>query len=100
MWRLFELGRDPIKKPMEIINAFVDPIVRIAMAGRQANIDLKERTFLDHLINSTQGSKCSMPVLEASDPRADTKIIRDELLNMLLAARDTVRTRTRHRSTD
>ncbi|KIJ25685.1 hypothetical protein M422DRAFT_236883 [Sphaerobolus stellatus SS14] len=72
-WRFFEWGEDPTKEPMRIINAFVDPIMKQGMQAAAVDKPMEEKTFLEHLVDSV----------------SDIKIVRDELLNVLLASRDT-----------
>ncbi|KAF8575554.1 cytochrome P450 monooxygenase pc-3 [Ramaria rubella] len=72
-WRIFDLGRDPTKKHMKRIHSFVEPIIQNAFLSRGAEIRLQERSFLEYLVKSN----------------SDVKLVRDELLNLLLAARDT-----------
>ncbi|KAF8514030.1 cytochrome P450 [Gautieria morchelliformis] len=72
-WRFFEVGRDPARKPMKDIHAFIEPIIQNALFRLDTDVDLEEHTFLDHLVKSN----------------SDIPMVRDELLNLLLAARDT-----------
>ncbi|KAH7904253.1 cytochrome P450 [Hygrophoropsis aurantiaca] len=85
-WRLFEFGSDRIKKHMNICYQFIDPILKEALQKKKDtkklagnNADAKERevnegeTLLDHLVNYTE----------------DPVVIRDEILNIMIAGRDT-----------
>jgi hypothetical protein len=40
---------------MKVIYAFVDPIIQNALLSRETSLDIDERTFLDHLVQSTSG---------------------------------------------
>ncbi|KIY44375.1 cytochrome P450 monooxygenase pc-3 [Fistulina hepatica ATCC 64428] len=86
-WPLFELFHDKVKQHSEIVDRYIDPIVREALARKREQGGLlvgqeKERevedgeTLLDHLVNCTD----------------DMHVIRDETLNILIAGRDTTAT--------
>ncbi|KAF8577258.1 cytochrome P450 [Ramaria rubella] len=74
-WRLKEFFRDKTKDNMVIIRGFIDPIVEAAMRKRnnRSGIDKHEVSLLDHLVNVTD----------------DLNVIADEVLNIMLAGRDT-----------
>ncbi|KAG8996915.1 hypothetical protein FRB94_011016 [Tulasnella sp. JGI-2019a] len=82
-WPLFEFWDDEVKRHMEPIYSYIEPIVQRALDEGAANGTLQGRdteegpedheTLLDHLVSVTR----------------DRNIIRGELLNILLAARDT-----------
>ncbi|KAJ7648628.1 cytochrome P450 monooxygenase pc-1 [Mycena polygramma] len=79
IWPLFEIFGDKTAAPMRIISEYLDPVIHAAMekkrlAGPQEkDDDSEELSLLDDLLNTT------------SDPR----VLKDEMLNMLLAGRDT-----------
>ncbi|KAF8556689.1 cytochrome P450 monooxygenase CYP63 [Imleria badia] len=78
IWPVFELLDDKTSPYVETIRQWVDPLVHQILeekASKQAGINgnLEEKTFLQHLADSTD----------------DVGMIRDQLLNILLAARDT-----------
>ncbi|KXN82490.1 Cytochrome P450 52E2, partial [Leucoagaricus sp. SymC.cos] len=80
LWPLAELFGDRNRQHAEVIREWLDPLVKKALEekGRFDNGDsiespVGDKTFLQHLADSTEN-----PV-----------IIRDQLLNMLLASRDT-----------
>ncbi|KAF9563357.1 cytochrome P450 monooxygenase pc-3 [Agrocybe pediades] len=88
-WPLAEFWKDKVKEQMVVINSFIDPILRAAVerkrasggtnAGEKVGVNEKDRevkdgeSLLDHLINYTE----------------DETVLRDEILNILLAGRDT-----------
>jgi cytochrome P450 len=79
-WPLFELLRDPTTEPMKVVNEFLEPILKDAIAKQQASQglsnadkDAEDETLLDHLVRQT----------------TDIKILKDQTLNILLAGRDT-----------
>ncbi|QRV93078.1 cytochrome P450 family protein [Ceratobasidium sp. AG-Ba] len=76
LWPLFEIREDKTEQSMRVINAFTDPILeeRLRMK-REGKLKDKEEgdTFLDHLVGCTD----------------DEVVIKDELLNILIAGRDT-----------
>lgn len=84
VWPLAEIFHTKTDKPMKIINSYLDPIMRDALERHrlepksEKNIeDVGEGdTLLDHLVKQTD----------------DTKILKDEILNILIAGRDTVST--------
>ncbi|KAJ7106613.1 cytochrome P450 [Mycena epipterygia] len=90
-WPLAEFWTDRLAKPMSVVRGFLDPILRDAVAKKQAaqarlGEDAKNsaemgaerevqegETLLDHLVNYTE----------------DHTILRDEILNISVAGRDT-----------
>ncbi|KAI9463428.1 cytochrome P450 [Boletus coccyginus] len=79
-WPLFELVRDPMREPMKVVDAFLEPILKDVIAKQEASQglpaatkDTEDETLLDHLVRQT----------------TDLKILKDQTLNVLLAGRDT-----------
>ncbi|GAB1521111.1 hypothetical protein RhiTH_004202 [Rhizoctonia solani] len=80
-WPWFELFKDKTEGSMKVINAFTNPILEAKLKEkRDGLLNLKEKeaggegeTLLDHLV------RCS----------DDERVIKDELLNILIAGRDT-----------
>lgn len=78
-WPVAELLNNNIKKASRITKQWLDPLVQRAidekLKAKRAGIEapISERTFLEHLAQSTE----------------DVGLIRDELLSILLASRDT-----------
>ncbi|KAJ6614110.1 cytochrome P450 monooxygenase pc-3 [Mycena sp. CBHHK59/15] len=79
LWPLFEIFGDKTAEPMRTISEYLDPIIVAAMekkrlAGpKEKSDDDDELSLLNDLLNTT------------SDPQ----VLKDEMLNMLLAGRDT-----------
>ncbi|KAF8143747.1 cytochrome P450 [Mycena galopus ATCC 62051] len=84
VWPILEMFTDKTVAPMQIVNAYIDPIIHDAVEKKKsakslgANMETtdekdKEGTLLDELLNVT------------SDP----KVLKDETLNILLAGKDT-----------
>ncbi|KAJ7509584.1 cytochrome P450 monooxygenase pc-1 [Mycena galericulata] len=81
IWPLYEIFHDTTKAPMEIVSAFLDPVIRAAVEKKRVaealqtekTGEVEAETLLDELLQST------------SDP----KVLKDETLNILLAGRDT-----------
>ncbi|KAL4257049.1 cytochrome P450 family protein [Pleurotus pulmonarius] len=88
VWPLTEIWGDKTKEPMKVVKSFIAPIVDDAVrkkrsadeekatlgTANQRNEDIGDNeTLLDHLVNFT------------SDP----VVLRDEVLNILIAGRDT-----------
>ncbi|KAG8984329.1 hypothetical protein FRB94_006131 [Tulasnella sp. JGI-2019a] len=71
-WQMHEIMGDPTQKDMAVIYAFIDPIIDAALVKAKAQ-EKEGETLLSLLISETQ----------------DRKMIRDEVLNILLAGRDT-----------
>ncbi|SJL14432.1 uncharacterized protein ARMOST_17889 [Armillaria ostoyae] len=81
-WPLSEIVEDKTEAPMKVVHGFVEPIIEAALqkqkaldSARKKDIDEigDDETLLDHLVRMT----------------SDLAVIRDETLNILLAARDT-----------
>ncbi|KAJ7272402.1 cytochrome P450 [Mycena rebaudengoi] len=84
IWPAFEFWADKTTEPMAVVNSFLEPIIRdavekrrvaglLAGEGRAKEAATAPATLLDELLNIT------------SDPKA----LKDEMLNILLAGRDT-----------
>ncbi|KAJ7510439.1 cytochrome P450, partial [Mycena galericulata] len=83
-WPLFEMFADRTAKPMKTVSEFLDPIIENAVKKKKRNAGVAKQVFeggnagdddtlLDELLNST----------------TDPKLLRDEILNILLAGRET-----------
>ncbi|KAG1809091.1 cytochrome P450 [Suillus subaureus] len=79
VWPLFEIFKDATAAPMQIVNSFIDPILKEAIAKKQShtsgkkNVDDDDTTLLDQLVQMT----------------TDPVVLKDEILNILIAGRDT-----------
>lgn len=79
VWPLFEIFKDKTTEPMRIVNSFIDPLLKEAIAKKQSHaneekdVDNDDTTLLDHLVQMT----------------TDPVVLRDEILNILIAGRDT-----------
>uniref|UniRef100_A0A8H7XXG4 Cytochrome P450 n=1 Tax=Psilocybe cubensis TaxID=181762 RepID=A0A8H7XXG4_PSICU len=79
-WPLAEFGQDKITPLRKTMDEFTEPLMKMALDKREKALaegvelkDKEEMTLLGHLVNHTQ----------------DTKILKDELINLLVAGRDT-----------
>jgi len=85
-WPMWELFTDKTKDGMEIVDAFLQPILQQALAKKRENKGIasvapgalkdeiaEDETLLDHLVKLTD----------------DQKLLKDELLNIMIAGRDT-----------
>ncbi|TDL19801.1 cytochrome P450 [Rickenella mellea] len=85
VWPLLEIMKDGTKEPMKVVNEYLEPILqdgierqkRAEEAGavksdNQDEID-EDETLLDHLVKHTK----------------DVTILKDEILNIMIAGRDT-----------
>ncbi|KAK1219856.1 hypothetical protein PQX77_017433 [Marasmius sp. AFHP31] len=81
IWPFLEIFENKTEAPMKIVNAFVEPIVAKALAKQKAAGGVmqsketigEDETLLDHLVCLTD----------------DPILIKDEILNLLIAGRDT-----------
>ncbi|KAF7318193.1 hypothetical protein HMN09_00327600 [Mycena chlorophos] len=79
LWPLFELVRDETREPMRVVDAYIEPIIAAAVKRKENAVHLtgpekfESETLLDELLNQT----------------SDAKVLKDEVLNILLAGRDT-----------
>ena len=60
VWPLFEITADKSYQPMQVVNAYIEPIVREALRKKQQAspqekgvVDSDDGTLLDHLVNVT-----------------------------------------------
>ncbi|KAJ3572591.1 hypothetical protein NP233_g2985 [Leucocoprinus birnbaumii] len=86
-WPLTEFWKDQIKEPMRVVKELIEPIVeeavrkkklRVAASGGGSPTEKKEEeegTLLENLVNETD----------------DLEILRDEIMSLLVAGRDTSR---------
>lgn len=72
LWRLREFWKDEVRPYREEVNKYIDPIIKEALA-EQSNDEKDHETLLSSLISQTQ----------------DYKVIQDQLVNILVAGRDT-----------
>ncbi|KAG8684502.1 hypothetical protein FRC08_013659, partial [Ceratobasidium sp. 394] len=76
LWPWFELWRDRTGEDMRVIDSFIKPIMKKKLEEYHTNgdrpIEKEDHTFLDDLIQRTK----------------DEKLIKDQILNILLAGRD------------
>ncbi|KAF8185157.1 cytochrome P450 [Pholiota molesta] len=79
-WRLAEFGKDKVKPLRKIIDEFTEPLMKKALERREREVsgelDMKseeDSNLLAHLVRHTQ----------------DPKVLKDELVNLLVAGRDT-----------
>ena len=120
LWPLGEMRRDEARAPMQVVDAFLGPILKDALAKERrrrgmASVEAKvqgssigemtaagadgeveeDATLLDHLVKITDGELFQIygDLGVETDVRAsaDPKVLKDETLNILLAGRDTVR---------
>ncbi|KAJ7703527.1 cytochrome P450 [Mycena rosella] len=113
-WPLSEFWHDKIQGPMSVIRAFLGPILGEAVArrrehGSERHLHIKEgtaqnrevqegETLVDHLLSYTEGTYARIPhrrliYIHLRFCCADRTMLRDEILNISVAGRDTVRPR-------
>jgi cytochrome P450 len=82
-WPLAEFWEDKLRKPMGVVHDFINPIVAQAIQRKRdgetklkgLERDADDETLLGNLVNSTE----------------DPITLRDEIMSLLVAGRDTVR---------
>ncbi|KAJ7590401.1 cytochrome P450 [Mycena floridula] len=72
-WRMMEMKRDEVLPLRKVINEFVDPIIDEVVEKQDIKTEEDDESFLEHLVRHTQ----------------DRQILQDELINLLVAGRDT-----------
>ncbi|TBU49015.1 cytochrome P450 [Dichomitus squalens] len=78
-WIFAEMFKDTTRKHMEVVSAYVQPIIEEALRkkrsaiGKDEKVTEDEETLLDHLVKKTE----------------DPTILHDETLNIMIAGRDT-----------
>ncbi|PFH46977.1 hypothetical protein AMATHDRAFT_198725 [Amanita thiersii Skay4041] len=86
IWPLYEIFEDKTKKPMKVVDGYIEPIIKEAVEKKKARVAAGEietekkrdelaegETLLDHLVQVTD----------------DPKVLKDETLNIMIAGRDT-----------
>ncbi|KAF7305559.1 Cytochrome P450 [Mycena chlorophos] len=76
LWPLWELRQDGTKEGMEAVRSFLSPIIAVAVERKRARAEAEKteaQNLLDELVNSTE----------------DREVLMDEMVNILLAGRDT-----------
>ncbi|KAF9563333.1 cytochrome P450 monooxygenase pc-1 [Agrocybe pediades] len=79
IWPLMEFWKDEVKPSREIVDGYTTPVMLRALEERESNDREKvaetgsDQTLLSHLVQHTQ----------------DKEVLKDELLNLLVAGRDT-----------
>jgi hypothetical protein len=97
-WPLLELFQDRNQKNAKRIREWLDPLVDMALQEKAKSQNygisspVEDKTFLQHLADSTDGESAFVTCLRRTLMMIylDPVLIRDQLLSMLLAARDTV----------
>ena len=97
-WIFSEVFKDTTRKHMEVVSAYIQPIVEEALRRKRSAIEEEkttddEETLLDHLVKQTEGARAAR--VYAIEPRlisshVDPAILHDETLNIMIAGRDTV----------
>ncbi len=90
-WWLREFWQNKVAGHRKFVNDFVDPILREASARKAAQIGVEKEsaTFLDHMLENTQGMQVIYFQTRAHR-FSDYDFIQAELINILVAGRDTV----------
>ncbi|KAF8957214.1 cytochrome P450 monooxygenase pc-3 [Flammula alnicola] len=80
IWPLTEITENKSYAPMQVVNAYIEPIVEEALRKKRSSpmkekdaVDADDGTLLDHLVNLTD----------------DPVVLKDETLNIMIAGRDT-----------
>lgn len=94
VWMAKEFFNDSSASNRKVIDEYLFPLVQKALEAKHRRLarkeDMQEGTFLDHLVASTDGKPSLAITYILPDPSIDIQVVRDQLVNMLVAARDTV----------
>jgi len=96
LWFAQELFCDGMSRPMTIIHRYLDPILdevftecgSLSQKGVAVNLD--EATMAHYIASNINGLSSSISLVAASDTATDREAVRDELITMMFAGRDTV----------
>ncbi|KAK7024847.1 cytochrome P450 52E1 [Favolaschia claudopus] len=81
IWPLFEIFGDKTVEPMRDISEYLDPIILAAMEKKRVGVQKD---------SEKDGGSDGLSLLEELlETTSDPKVLKDEILNMLLAGRDT-----------
>jgi len=99
LWPFFEILQDKSKEPMKVVGGHIEKFVREALKKRQSTEKTEEKTeegieetLLDQLVSMTDGAfviYLNRNMADYSSLMLDPKLIKDEVLNILIAGRDT-----------
>lgn len=98
-WTIKQFFGDKLVGPQSIMDAYLMPLARKALDEKKARDNGKEasqeKSFLEHLAGSTDGEwpyyiGIARYLTGCMCVLSDIQVVRDQLLNILLAARDTV----------
>lgn len=89
-WPLFEIFKERTEKDMKVVRGVIEPIVWEAMRKReQGNMDEKDNSLLQHLLDVTQGSVSeTTSLLSTHENFVDRKLIVDQTLKYVLYSKD------------
>ncbi|KIM42776.1 hypothetical protein M413DRAFT_444437 [Hebeloma cylindrosporum] len=86
-WPMAEFWKDKVQEQMKIVNAFIEPIMRAAVTKKQAQRgDTKQQAVLEKDREVKDGESLLEHLINYTE---DETVLRDEILNILLAGRDT-----------
>lgn len=107
LWPLGEIFENKTTSSMKIVNDYINPILAAALekkrslskTGAEISVDERkadeiddEETLLDHLVHFTDGRCiCFLWTVQILTCLLDQTILKDEILNIMIAGRDTVR---------
>ncbi|TFK68753.1 cytochrome P450 [Pluteus cervinus] len=90
IWPLYEITHDKVIGPMKIVKSFIEPIVREAVQKKAIRDSMNKN---DKLFASSPNSKIDDDVTlldHLVELTSDPVILRDEILNIMIAGRDTI----------
>lgn len=97
IWPLLEIFRDKAAPYAKTIQAWLDPVINRALEHKRSvrdmglkRLDLDQSTFLEYLADSTDGKLFPIFSRKCAQISPDDVAIRDQLIGVLFAARDTV----------
>ncbi|KZP22481.1 cytochrome P450 [Athelia psychrophila] len=87
VWPLAELTHNAMQAPMVVVSAFLEPIIDRAVERRAANTILPAGNTANEKINEVEEGATLLDHLVKLT--SDRTVLKDEILNILIAARDT-----------
>ncbi|KAI6168981.1 cytochrome P450 [Pisolithus thermaeus] len=91
VWRLAEFWSDRIQKHMEVCHGFIDPILKDALELKRSIKEREQSTGQDISLAAPKARLFPTLhlILRSATCQTDRTVIRDEIVNILIAARDT-----------
>ncbi|KAF5326502.1 hypothetical protein D9611_000513 [Ephemerocybe angulata] len=83
LWPLSEIWEDKTIEPMKVVNAYLEPIIHEAVERRKNTLPNEDK-------QAEKESEDNQTLLDSlMDATMDPRVLRDEILNIMIAGRDT-----------